>query len=52
MQETKQDKANFNEQRIEIQNIFGTINDSLDTNKNKIMTMEHFIDKYVPIRIQ
>jgi hypothetical protein len=24
----------------------------MDGNKNKMMTMEHFIDKYVPIRIQ
>lgn len=24
----------------------------MDGNKNKIMTIEHFIDKYVPIRIQ
>jgi len=27
------------------------LNDEMDGNKNKLMTMEHFIDKYVPIRI-
>ena len=32
--------------------MFEDINDQIDVQKNKLMTMEHFIDKYIPIRIQ
>jgi hypothetical protein len=32
--------------------MFEDINDQIDEQKNKLMTMEHFIDKYIPIRIQ
>lgn len=51
MQQTKQDKENFNEQRLEIQSMLDKLFGEMDGNRNKLMTMEHFIDKYVPIRI-
>lgn len=51
MQQTKQDKENFNEQRLEIQSMLDKLFGQMDGNRNKLMTMEHFIDKYVPIRI-
>ena len=52
LKETKQDKSNFQEQKMQIQGQFDTVNKSLDEQLNKIKTMEHFIDKYIPIRIQ
>lgn len=52
VQKTKEDKTVFHEQKLEVQSIINRLLDSQDENKNKLMTMEHFIDKYVPIRIQ
>ena len=37
---------------MQIQGQFDTINENLDSQLNKIKTMEHFIDKYIPIRVQ
>ena len=37
---------------MQIQGQFDDINKDLDVQLNKIKTMEHFIDKYIPIRIQ
>ena len=52
MKVTKQDKSNFQEQRQLIQGQFDDINNDTDTLKQKMSTMEHFIDKYIPIRVQ
>ena len=49
---TKQDKSNFYEQKNQIQGQFDEVNKDLDVLLNKIKTMEHFINKYIPIRIQ
>ena len=35
-----------------IQSQFDACNNDLDAHLNKIKTMEHFIDKYIPIRVQ
>ena len=51
LKETKQDKSNFMEQKMQIQSQFDEINADLDVQLNKLKTMEHFIDKYIPIRI-
>ena len=37
---------------MQIQHQFDSINNDLDVQLNKIKSMEHFIDKYVPIRVQ
>ena len=50
--ETKQDKSNFQEQKMQIQNDFDQIHKDQDIQLNKIKSMEHFIDKYIPIRVQ
>ena len=52
MKENKQDKENFWEQRLEIQSQLDIVNADLDKKANQIGNLEHFIDKYVPIRIQ
>ena len=52
MKVTKQDRSNFQEQRQLIQGQFDDINNDTDTLKQKMSTMEHFIDKYIPIRVQ
>ena len=52
LKETKQDKSNFMEQKMQIQGQFDEDNADLDIQLNKIKTMEHFIDKYIPIRVQ
>lgn len=33
------------------QSQFDEINNDLDVQLNKLKTMEHFIDKYIPIRV-
>jgi hypothetical protein len=48
----KQDKGDSNEQRLAIQKMLDVHTDEMDANTVKILNMEHFIDKYVPIRIQ
>ena len=50
--ELKQDKSNFQEQQMRIKEQFDIVNLDIDTNKNNIKKMEHFIDKYTPIRTQ
>ena len=52
LKEEKQDKASFHDQRMEIQRELDTINKEIDKNENNIRKMEHFIDKYIPIRVQ
>ena len=52
LKETKQDKSNWMEQKLQIQGQFDEINKDIDILLNKTKTMEHFIDKYIPIRIQ
>ena len=37
---------------MEIQRELDTINKEIDKNENNIRKMEHFIDKYIPIRVQ
>ena len=37
---------------MQIQGQFDRIHNDLDGQLNKIKTMEHFIDKYIPIRVQ
>ena len=37
---------------MEIEGLFEQVHKDLDKGKNSIKTMEHFIDKYMPIRIQ
>jgi len=37
---------------MQIQSQFDEINLNADKHLNQIKTMEHFIDKYIPIRIQ
>ena len=37
---------------MQIQSDFDSVHDDLDNHLNKIKTMEHFIDKYIPIRVQ
>jgi len=37
---------------MQIQGEFDLINKDLDVQLNKIKSMEHFIDKYIPIRVQ
>ena len=37
---------------MEIEGLFEQVHKDLDQSKNSIKTMEHFIDKYMPIRIQ
>ena len=48
----KQDAAKFNENRMEIQGMLDDVNKDLDAQKSSIKTIEHFIDKYIPIRVQ
>ena len=36
---------------MQIQTNFDEVNNDLDVQLNKIKTMEHFIDKYIPIRV-
>ena len=52
LKESKQEKANFQEQKMQIQSQFDAVHNDLDAHLNKIKTMEHFIDKYIPIRVQ
>ena len=52
LKESKQDKSNFQEQKMQIQSQFDAVHNDLDAHINKIKTMEHFIDKYIPIRVQ
>lgn len=52
VQQTKETKQNFAEQRREMKVILDSLLDRQDENKNRLTTMEHFIDKYVPIRMQ
>jgi len=40
------------QQKLEIMTQLERVKNSLDTKENTIKTMEHFIDKYIPIRIQ
>ena len=48
----KQDKANFSLILQELNGKFDEMNNDLDEKENKLRTIENFIDRYIPIRMQ
>ena len=52
MADKKQDKATFLESNSSFKTMFEEVHKDIDKQKNLISTMEHFIDKYLPIQIQ
>lgn len=52
LQEQKVEISAFEYQRLDIEKQLSTVNSDLDKKQSQILNIEHFMDRYIPIRIQ
>jgi len=46
------DLSAFEQQRLDIESQISKVNADLDRKQSAILNIEHFMDRYIPIRIQ